>query len=550
VTFYLGNSQPERQAALSRHLQARQLDQTRHPADVLQSHLNSIAGVRIGHIQRWLDTNLARFPPDNPDIVRLRRTFADQSRALRANLELCLLGCAHCHRRCILHRLHEENRCGSLPVAFPPDIRADTYAILEPTFADSLVTYVGDLGVRDDARSLRTTRMEAMSVRRVYINVERQVNSSMDAEALTDVEFGSYHREQLHSTAHGSMVNASWVIEGDENTKVEVDGRKFGAQDSGAAVVCKMVCSEFGRGHPHLSYCPHRGGVCAEPESEHIDKPMSPEPERPKDWVSHRLHWQRLGFEDPAHDDPSVQDDSKKSYCILPVLHKPAVPDRLRDDDRSYISDDGHHFACPNPRKDYHIIFVLDRSGSMQQQDQMPSGSHGVSGLIRSANNNRFGSVLEVLYDFWTSRTQGAGTNARRRDAYSVITFNDTSKVDISNDVNSTPDKLLVKLVYVAPDSGTNFDAALSSAQRVMESSSSQRMLPVIILLSDGEADLNEQVMLRLCNRAVKLGHPLAFYAVAFGTTSDWSSLHRMVEIAQDVAGGEAPCEFKRAEDS
>ncbi|KAG8903576.1 hypothetical protein FRB99_003127, partial [Tulasnella sp. 403] len=272
------------------------------------------------------------------------------------------------------------------------------------------------------------------------------------------------HPQAEHDTAHGSMERTSWAIEGAVDATVEVQGRKFGAQDNGAPQLCSSLCRNLGR-HAHIDYCRNVGaeGRCQEPESEHIEERMLPNPDRPKDWVSHGIFWARTGFRGmvsaassngnqtcipdpysnaeqtkfalcdaqcpgPEHD-ATLNASARPSYCTLPIFHSPQPTDLRVAENASYVSSDGHSFNCPNPnnlRPTYHVIFVLDKSGSMGRQDTRPLPNQPVTQLITQNNDNRFGAVLSSLYGFWVSR--GSHTTGGRKDAYSVITFDGSPK--------------------------------------------------------------------------------------------------------------------------
>jgi len=88
---------------------------------------------------------------------------------------------------------------------------------------------------------------------------------------------------------------------------------------------------------------------------------------------------------------------------------------------------------------------------------------------------NRLGSVYSALYSFWTARDAaltalaGRGGTPPRRDAYSVILFNEMANIAIQNDFTASPDQLLETLLAHGPSGGTNFNAALGEADRVLE---------------------------------------------------------------------------------
>jgi hypothetical protein len=103
------------------------------------------------------------------------------------------------------------------------------------------------------------------------------------------------HLQQEHDTRHGSISKAQWVIDGLEGTAVEFNGRRFGVGDTDAPAMCSLYCSEMGR-HAHIDYCRATSEPQThDPETEHIQTLLKPNPNRPKDWISHRLYWLRTG---------------------------------------------------------------------------------------------------------------------------------------------------------------------------------------------------------------------------------------------------------------
>ena len=94
------------------------------------------------------------------------------------------------------------------------------------------------------------------------------------------------------------MSNTVWFVHGDDDDTVEVEGRKFAAGDSGAPMLCNMVCKSLRR-HIHVDSCrADDDGVCGGgPGVQHIDEPNSPEQQ---DLISHRLFWDRSGKRHPS----------------------------------------------------------------------------------------------------------------------------------------------------------------------------------------------------------------------------------------------------------
>lgn len=74
-----------------------------------------------------------------------------------------------------------------------------------------------------------------------------------------------------------------------------------------------------------------------------------------------------------------------------------------------------------------------------------------------------------------------------------------------------------------------------------MEKYFSTERAPVVIFLSDGECELDNQTVQDLCRSAVHLGKPLSFHAVSFGQDAWAATLRRMAHIALDVQNNAPP---------
>ncbi|KAI0317532.1 hypothetical protein OF83DRAFT_1171919 [Amylostereum chailletii] len=374
------------------------------------------------------------------------------------------------------------------------------------------------------------------------------------------------HPQQEHETSHGSMSQTRWAIQGEEGTSLDVNGRKFSANDSGAPMMCNMVCVSLGR-HAHIDYCRTQDGdPCGGADIEHISTRMLPDPDRPKDAITHSLHWRRTGFKGAASvksGDPYSRDDQstfakcdamcpgpehsaehgngQPSYCRLPMFHAPTnannAPAGL-----GYISHDGHSFDCQNPtilQQSFHVIFVIDRSGSMGIADNRPLANAPATNRITRVADNRLGAVFSALYSFWSARhaavTAGHQVVPARRDSYSVVLFDHTIAYGPINDFTSSPDELLDAVMPFGADGGTNFDAALAAAQTVMEQNWSAERKPVVIFLSDGECHVQDTAVHDICRSAIRLGKPLSFHTVSFGPDTSAVSLRRMAAVALDI---------------
>jgi len=94
------------------------------------------------------------------------------------------------------------------------------------------------------------------------------------------------------------MSSTRWAVQGPDGATVEINGRKFSANDSGAPMMCNTVCLSLGR-HIHIDYCRSNSGDgvpnCENADVEHLPTAMLPEPDRAKDAITHSLFWRRNG---------------------------------------------------------------------------------------------------------------------------------------------------------------------------------------------------------------------------------------------------------------
>ncbi|KAI9443938.1 hypothetical protein H4582DRAFT_1807523, partial [Lactarius indigo] len=352
------------------------------------------------------------------------------------------------------------------------------------------------------------------------------------------------HTQQEHETSHGSMTETRWAVDGPDGASLELGGRKFSANDEGAPMMCNLVCSSMGR-HVHIDYCrANPDGPCDGVGVQHINDRVLPNPEKPKDAITHSLYWRRMDLQlDPYTRDEQVNfgkcdamcsgpehsaaemahAQPQPSYCTLPMFHPPKSTNDPMDGP-GYISSDGHMFSCKNPvvvQQAFHVIFVIDRSSSMSKTDRRPLANAPATDRIQERADNRLGAVYSALYSFWSARHAAVTTNQQtigtRRDAYSVILFNAKTKNVVANDFTSSPDELLDIVLNEKTKWGTNFAAALQAGQAIMADNWSTERTPIMIFLSDGEGELPETEIQDLCRSAIQHGKPLSFHAVAFG---------------------------------
>ncbi|KAH9005432.1 hypothetical protein EDB86DRAFT_2825090 [Lactarius hatsudake] len=538
----------------------------------LASYLSRLIDLRVNHVRLWLDSNLGRFQGGHAAIEDLRRRFENLVIEMKANVQLCRAQCASCHLLCIRSRLHDgdhgcqtshkfqdapvpdtlgstfdgkarmprrlykSGRCGrSWLRHFVSRVHSEicNYLTGRHSPVRKVVAFLASKSMNRIAAILDFAQLHASSANDFAINRTStgshlarttcvgicQIDTSPQSieatftgrhETFQYTRYTQGHTQQEHETSHGSMTETRWAVDGPDDASLELGGHKFSSNDEGAPMMCNLVCSSMGR-HIHIDYCradADVNGPCDAAEVQHINDRIVPEPEKPKDAVTHNLYWQRTGFKGhfssefakicaetynqthtPATSKLSLVNGpehlatetapGQPSYCTLLMFHPPqSANDPV--DGVGYVSHDGHKFSCENPgvvQQAFHVIFVIDRFSvtdfiSPDYDDRLPLADAPATDRIMQIASNRLGAVYSALYSFWSARhvavTLGQETNGARRDAYSVIMFNSTTKNVVVNDFTSSPDELLDIVLNTRAKGGTSFATALQAGQAVM----------------------------------------------------------------------------------
>ena len=92
------------------------------------------------------------------------------------------------------------------------------------------------------------------------------------------------------------MSRTQWSVDGPKDTAMlKVEGRRFSTNDEVSPIwMCHFLshCQALGR-HVHLDYCrsDDEAACVGSDEIQHIHKCLLPDPDRPKDYVTHGLFW-------------------------------------------------------------------------------------------------------------------------------------------------------------------------------------------------------------------------------------------------------------------
>ncbi|KAI0250890.1 CHAT domain-containing protein [Lactifluus subvellereus] len=401
-----------------------------------------------------------------------------------------------------------------------------------------------------------------------------------------------FDKMQEHETSHGSMTQTCWGVEGPDEEDIELGGRTFSSNDDGTSMMCNLVCSSMGR-HVHIDYCRSNGEPCKSDEVRHINARITPNPDRPKDAITHSLYWRRMGFKDPYTRDEQISFGKCDAMCsalgvgtillLASYVSSPRSPGEPVNGS-GYVSSDGHLFECRSPaakKRAFHVIFIIDSSGSMLSTDHQPLADTPVTNQIRQHANNRLGAAYSALYSFWSARhvvnardetistrlqrarfrpvtfllslvddvleaivgtvvglgqiignwITGRRTATTPRDAYSVILFNDSTKEVLVNDTTSSPDELLKTLISQPAGGSRDIPAALRAAEAVMV----QNWSPERLVTFPSLCSVSDEAIRGVCRSAIEHGKPLSLHAVSFGGEASTSPLPKMANLALKI---------------
>ena len=151
--------------------------------------------------------------------------------------------------------------------------------------------------------------------------------------------------------------------------------------------------------------------------------------------------------------------DKSKNHCTLPLFHELADPNTQVAN--GHISRDGHQFECSH-YDTYHVIFVIDKSGSMSHTDKTPEDRIG-SHKIMQKHNNRLGAVYECVKQFIRTRCGVNGTNQIDNDIMSFVLFDNKPTVVMQNQKFEYNDSLIDDLCRYEAGGSTNYVKAINT---------------------------------------------------------------------------------------
>ncbi|CAB4436250.1 unnamed protein product [Rhizophagus irregularis] len=206
----------------------------------------------------------------------------------------------------------------------------------------------------------------------------------------------------------------------------------------------------------------------------------------------------------------------------------------------------------------FHIILVMDRSGSMNGNDITPSEKSRNYAKLQKSHDNRLGAVYDAVYSFMDTRLQTRYKSSSRtplitdridRDTISLVLFDDEAVVTFENErINA--DLLFNKMLQYENRGGTDFGVAIEKVDQLINKYFDATKTNIIIFLSDGEADVPEYDLDSICKRNAKKNSPIYLHTVLFGLDFGSDSLGRMVDIAKKYTPpGPVTCSFTKVMD-
>ena len=125
--------------------------------------------------------------------------------------------------------------------------------------------------------------------------------------------------DTLHHARHGNMRRCFFVANEDD---IQIGDHKYKVGEPTVAEMCHIFCNTLGRGHIHIVECDSEDPTaCVYSASSdgrrHETTEYQPNPEIPKDEITHEAYWTLIGFQDPCQE---TEDFEKcPAFCAVDI---------------------------------------------------------------------------------------------------------------------------------------------------------------------------------------------------------------------------------------
>jgi len=235
--------------------------------------------------------------------------------------------------------------------------------------------------------------------------------------------------------------------------------------------------------------------------------------------------------EDDGGDGGDDGEDPAVHCCSLNMLHEPLDPRNPPTDlGYGFVSRDGHFFTCSQcspAGAAFHIVFIVDASGSMAQMDARPADARisAVGDL-----DSRLGCAIEAC-----DRFVGLRHRAGAADRVSLVLFGSTAHTAIH--FQAISEDIIVDFAGRHLEwfrGSTNFHAAFVEGRRVIETAARSELMPTLIMfLTDGHGENERSAMAQI--EQLRQSHAdIELRSIGFGTGYNVNSLRSIAGVLGD----------------
>ena len=304
-----------------------------------------------------------------------------------------------------------------------------------------------------------------------------------------------YGHEGKHKGAHGNIKHSTISIKNKEKfAQIKKENKLFDLSEGEKAQIfyCDNYCKDQGQGHIHIF------------ESQ---KKIISDDVRQINWAffSNYIYeckcsyfWENiLNFERSSYfSNDELNKFSKCNWKCRHFSHTPQNPvyceldlwhekQKIENKEEGKWMYNGHIFNCSHPIGIYNI-FLLDVSGSMSENYNVPSIRK-----IKDKQNNMLGVAIEAIENYCKIRNYKSP-----KDKCALISFNHEAEIVMRDafveHYEQIVDECLDKL---EPDGQTYFLNAFIAAQHIINSVNRKEIIPIIILLTDGEDHFPQETL-------------------------------------------------------